>query len=317
MQSLTLRERYGAVSLTPAGVFAGIHLVRLACPTLGRWAGKWYLAGETSITPRLISAPSTASSSSRAHNDSLQISARLYRPRLTGEGIFIFRPDCKLNSYAKTGQFRWSFFGDIQPPTNALSAPDIGRDGNIYIIRNLGELYSLTPTPSVRFVVPCLLPQGPVPGPIVSPTGDLVLAGGQATYGQPGLIQAFSTADGALLFEINIPKEPDGTCAVPYARARFTRTGDRAYIPAAQLCVAHGNIIPGFMQSISPPNSEKSIFDREIISQTTQMKNTIPSLIGLFSLDFLASGAFAQFAPVIPSRFMTGDSAISLAPEIS
>jgi len=60
--------------------------------------------------------------------------------------------------------------------------------------------------------------------------------GGQETYGRPGLIQGYSSFDGVLLFEINIPKEPDGTCAVPYARARFNRAGNRAYIPAAQLC---------------------------------------------------------------------------------
>ena len=70
----------------------------------------------------------------------------------------------------------------------------------------------------------------------MSPKGDVVLSGGQDTYGQPGLIQGVSAFDGALLFEITIPKEPDGTCAVPYARARFTRAGHRAYIPAAQLC---------------------------------------------------------------------------------
>ena len=75
-----------------------------------------------------------------------------------------------------------------------------------------------------------------MPGPIVSPTNALVLMGGQANFGQPGLIEGFSTTDGAVLFQINIPKEPDGTCAVPYARARFTRAGNRAYVPAAQLC---------------------------------------------------------------------------------
>ena len=144
----------------------------------------------------------------------------------------------RLNAYSRTGQFRWSFFGDEPTVTNDLSAPDVGRDGNIYINRNLSELYSLTPTPSVRWIVDSLLPQGPVSGPIVSPTNELVLMGGQQTYGTPGLIEAFSTVDGALLFSIQIPKEPDGTCAVPYARARFTRSGDRAYIPAAQLCEA-------------------------------------------------------------------------------
>lgn len=163
---------------------------------------------------------------------------RAYQAASTRNGTLYVPTNLRLNSYARTGQFRWSFFGDEPTTTNVLSAPDVGRDGNIYIIRNLGELYSLTPAPSVRFVAPCLLPQGPVPGPIVSPSGELVLAGGQQTYGQPGLIQGFSTANGTLLFEIDIPKEPDGTCAVPYARARFTRSGDRAYIPAVQLCLA-------------------------------------------------------------------------------
>jgi outer membrane protein assembly factor BamB len=143
----------------------------------------------------------------------------------------------RLNVYSRTGVLRWSFFGDEHNTTNDLSAPDVGRDGNIYIDRNLSELYSLTPTPSVRWIVDSLLPQGPVPGPIVGPMNDVVLIGGQQTYGRPGLIQAFSTVDGALLFQISIPKEPDGTCAVPYARPRFNRSGDRAYIPAVQLCV--------------------------------------------------------------------------------
>ena len=90
----------------------------------------------------------------------------------------------------------------------------------------------------MRWITESLLSQGPVPGPIVSPKGDVVIIGGQQTYGQPGLIQGFSTADGALLFQISIPLEPDGTCAVPYARAKFTPAGNRAYIPAAQLCEA-------------------------------------------------------------------------------
>ncbi|MDQ3199572.1 MAG: PQQ-binding-like beta-propeller repeat protein [Verrucomicrobiota bacterium] len=145
----------------------------------------------------------------------------------------------RLNAFTPSGSLRWIFFGDEQTTTNDLTAPDVSsRDGNIYINRNLGELYSLTPTPTVRWKVSSLLAQGPVPGPIVSPINTLVLMGGQETYGMPGLIKAFSTADGSVLFSISIPKEPDGTCAVPYARARFTRTGDRAYIPAVQLCVA-------------------------------------------------------------------------------
>jgi outer membrane protein assembly factor BamB len=141
-----------------------------------------------------------------------------------------------LNAYGPTGALRWVFFNQEPGTTNDLTAPDVGRDGSIYIDRNLGELYSLDPTPAVRWISDSLLAQGPVPGPIVSPTNNVVVIGGQETYGRPGLIQGFSPVDGTLLFQIQIPKEPDGTCAVPYARARFTPNGDRAYIPAAQLC---------------------------------------------------------------------------------
>jgi outer membrane protein assembly factor BamB len=143
-----------------------------------------------------------------------------------------------LNAYSPTGELLWSFFSGEHGITNDLSAPAVGRDGNIYIDRNISELYSLTSAPSVRWIVGSLLPAGPVPGPVVDRSNDVVVIGGQQTYGEPGLIQAFSAVDGAPLFEISIPKEPDGTCAVPFARARFTRSGDRAYIPAVQLCEA-------------------------------------------------------------------------------
>jgi len=144
----------------------------------------------------------------------------------------------RLNAISPKGQLRWQFFGDEHNTTIDLSAPDVGPDGHIYIDRNISELYALDPTPSVRWVSPSLLPAGPVPGPVVSPSNDVVLIGGQPTYGEPGLIQAFSPTDGAPLWQISIPKERDGTCAVPYARPRFTPSGTRAYIPMVQLCQA-------------------------------------------------------------------------------
>ena len=55
-------------------------------------------------------------------------------------GTFYVPTGLRLNAYTKNGQFRWSFFGDENPPTNDLTAPDVGRDGNIYINRNLSEL---------------------------------------------------------------------------------------------------------------------------------------------------------------------------------
>lgn len=142
----------------------------------------------------------------------------------------------RLYAYSPAGQLLWSFFGEEPGVTNDLSAPGLGPDGSIYIDRNLSELYSLTQAPSVRWISPSLLPQGPVAGPVVSPDNRVVLMGGQRTYGRPGLIQGFAPGDGQPLFQIKIPREPDGTCAVPYARATFTPDGTRAYIPAAQLC---------------------------------------------------------------------------------
>jgi outer membrane protein assembly factor BamB len=144
----------------------------------------------------------------------------------------------RLYDFSPRGKLRWQFFGDEQTTTNDLSAPDIGPDGNIYIDRNLSELYSLKPSPSVRWVSGSLLPQGPISGPAVSPSNDVVVIGGQQTYGEPGLIQAFSALNGTPLWEINIPKERDGTCAVPFAKPKFTPDSRRVYIPAAQLCEA-------------------------------------------------------------------------------
>ena len=143
----------------------------------------------------------------------------------------------RLNAFDADGDLLWSFFGDEPGVTNVLSAPDVAGN-SIYINRNLSELYALTPTPDVRWTSDSLLEQGPVPGPIVSPTGRIVVIAGQETYGEPGLIQGFFTRGGRLAFEIEIPEESDGTCAVPYARPIFTRDGTRAYIPAVQLCVA-------------------------------------------------------------------------------
>ncbi|HJU12024.1 MAG TPA: PQQ-binding-like beta-propeller repeat protein [Candidatus Binataceae bacterium] len=226
----------GAVSHTPAGVVCWNNLGNLRVAELGQLGrelvfggGKVYFTSTyygdvygfdlDDGTQTFYTNIGTADQAATARNGNLYVPTSL-----------------RLNAYSKNGMFRWSFFGDINPPTNDLTAPDVDRNGNIYINRNLSELYSLTPAPAVRWFVPSLVAGGPVPGPIVSPNNDLVLMGGQETFGQPGLIRGFATLDGALLFEINIPKEPDGTCAVPYARARFTRAGDRAYIPAAQLC---------------------------------------------------------------------------------
>jgi outer membrane protein assembly factor BamB len=143
----------------------------------------------------------------------------------------------RLHAYDADGDLEWAFFGDETTVTNVLSAPDLA-GASIYINRNLGELYAVGPTPDTRWSSDSLLEQGPLGGPIASPTNRIVLIGGQSTYGRPGLVRGFFARSGAPAFTIRIPEEADGTCAVPYARAIFTPDGTRAYIPAAQLCEA-------------------------------------------------------------------------------
>jgi outer membrane protein assembly factor BamB len=231
----------GVVSLTPAGILRWNNLGNPRVAEYGQLGRELVFGGGnvyfTSTYYGDIYGFELASGTQRFVNNS----GRADQAAASRNGALFVPIDLQLNTYDRNGQFRWSFFDNVNPPTNDLTAPDLGPDGNLYINRNLSELYSLTPTasqPIVRWVAPSFIAGGPIPGPIVSPTNELVLMGGQQNFGRPGVIAAFSTADGSVLFRISIPKEPDGTCAVPYARARFTRAGNRAYIPAAQLCVA-------------------------------------------------------------------------------
>jgi outer membrane protein assembly factor BamB len=146
----------------------------------------------------------------------------------------------RLQAYTAEGDFKWEFFGNEPGITNVLSAPDVALDGDgpIYINRNISTLYSLTQKATVRWTKPSLVEQGPVGGPIVNPTNTVVMIGGQETFGKPGLLIAYDPDTGAKLFKLSIPKEPDGSCAVPFARPTFTDDGLRAYVPMTQLCTS-------------------------------------------------------------------------------
>ena len=233
-----LGSSFGAVSLTPAGSLRWNTLGNPRVTEHGQVGRELVFgAGQVYYTSTNVGSLWAFALS----NGAQRFQANLSRPgqAATGPGGRVYvatgiQP--RLRAYSSAGQLLWSFFGDEPGVTNVLSAPDVGRDGRVYIDRNLSQLYSLEPTPSVRWVSPSLLPQGPVGGPIVDRANAVVMLGGQRTFGDPGLIQAFNAANGSLLFEIEIPLETDGTCAVPYARARITPDGTRAYIPAVQLC---------------------------------------------------------------------------------
>lgn len=228
----------GAVSLTPDG---NVRWINPGTPTLAELGqlgrelpfggGNFYF---TSTYYGDVYAFDLATGAQRAFADA----GSALQSDASRRGILYVPTGLQLNAYNRNLQFLWSFFDDVGI-TNDLTAPDLGPDGKLYINRNLSELWSLTPTPSgpiVNWVADSFVAGGFVPGPDVSPTNELVLLGGRQDFGRPGIIEGFSTANGAVLFHIDIPNEPDGTCAVPNARAKFTRSGDRAYIPAIQLC---------------------------------------------------------------------------------
>ncbi len=231
----------GAVSLTPAGA---LRWSNRGAPTVAEYGqvGKEIVfgSGQMYVVSTYFGdlwAFELSGGNQRFHADL----SRPGQPAMGPDGT-VYVPtgiEPRLNAYSPSGQFLWAFFGDEPGVTNVLSAPDVGPEGTIYIERNLFQLYALSPAPSPKWIHQKeMLATGPVPGPIVSPTNELVLLGGQETYGKPGRIEGYDTASGQEQFQIDLPFDPDGTCPVPYARPRFTPSGDRAYIPAVPLCVS-------------------------------------------------------------------------------
>ena len=131
-----------------------------------------------------------------------------------------------------TGQPKWSFYVS---PNNVATAPDIDANGNAYVGWNLAYQYSLRPdgTQRWKFTAPGF---GILEDPIVNPAGTLVIAGGQANYGEPGYFQAVSAASGKFLWNQLLGADPaSGQPVVPYSRARFSSDGTRAYASAIVL----------------------------------------------------------------------------------
>lgn len=137
----------------------------------------------------------------------------------------------RLTAYSPSGTLLW-VFGDNT--TNEVTAPDVAPDGSIYVVRNLGELYKLSPQGQTLWSLPTTEVLG---GPVVDPANDLVLVGGQVTYGEQGLIRAVDTK-GNLLWEELLPYDEGGLCPAPMARPIFSGDSSRAYLGVVPLCVA-------------------------------------------------------------------------------
>lgn len=138
----------------------------------------------------------------------------------------------QLARYDTSGNLQWTVFG---PPTNALTAPDVGPDGAIYIVRNLNQVNAIEPNGMSRWLVTASggfaaggNSQNPLTGPTVSPDGEqIVIPGGQGG-GQPGVVRAWSPS-GQELWEWVLPIE-DGAPLVPHNRARFAADSGTVYV---------------------------------------------------------------------------------------
>jgi outer membrane protein assembly factor BamB len=130
-----------------------------------------------------------------------------------------------LGAYNPDGSVKWSF---LQPINNAATAPDAGPDGVAYFAHNLSTLFAVNPngTERWRVVTGEILEE-----PIVAPGNALLALGGRPTFGVSGFFQAHSTANGAVLWRVNLADENGGQL-VPDSRPRFSANGQSLYITA-------------------------------------------------------------------------------------
>jgi outer membrane protein assembly factor BamB len=144
----------------------------------------------------------------------------------TGAGgvLYGFNP---MNGHAK-----WSFVPSLN---NVTTAPDVDKQGNVYVGWNLAYMYSLTPGGQQRwkFTEPVT---GILNAPIVNPAGTVVLAGGQPNYGMVGYFEAVNASTGTFLWKQSAGKDPgSGKPVVPNSRARFSADGSMAFASAIAL----------------------------------------------------------------------------------
>jgi outer membrane protein assembly factor BamB len=130
------------------------------------------------------------------------------------------------------GQAKWNFYVS---PNNVSTAPDVDKQGNVYVGWNLAYMYSLTPGGQQRwkFTEPNF---GILNAPIVNPAATMVLAGGQPNYGMVGYFEAVKASNGTQLWKQTVGKDPVSRKAiVPNSRARFSADGSMAFASAIAL----------------------------------------------------------------------------------
>ena len=107
--------------------------------------------------------------------------------------------------------------------------PGIDSEGVIYTgpYSSL-KLWAINPDGSTRWTVPAS--SGLLDTLNVPPDGSIILAGGSDTFGQPGWVRAYDTADGALLWQVDLVAEGGINQYVCSQQPTFTPDSQTAYV---------------------------------------------------------------------------------------
>jgi hypothetical protein len=160
----------------------------------------------------------------------------------TGPDGTVYATYTALGAYTPAGSVKWSFTGAIN---NAATAPDVGPDGVVYFVHNLGTLYAVNPNGSQRWSV---VTSEVMEDPIVSPSNAILAMGGIPTYGMSGFFKAVSTTTHNELWRVTLAPENGGNL-VPDSRPRFTADGQTLYITAQILGGDQSNLY-GYVYAI-------------------------------------------------------------------
>ncbi len=142
----------------------------------------------------------------------------------------------RLAAFDADGNQQWTFF-DLDTLAISLTAPDVGADGVIYIVRNTFNVHAIDPNGTSRWAVAASGSFGTggadsenaLSGPIVSPDNTQIVIGGNQGGGEPGAIRSWSTANGAELWDVQLPVE-NGIPITPHNRAMFAPDGQTVYV---------------------------------------------------------------------------------------
>ena len=157
-------------------------------------------------------------------------------PKLDPSGRVIAR-------WAQTGMMAITPDGDIDwisihPGGGMPTMPGIDASGVIYAGTYLGtKLWAINPDGSTRWVLPS---SGGLTDTVnVAPDGSIILVGGSDTFGQPGWAQAYDTADGSLLWQVDLLAEDGLNQYVCSQQPTFTPDSQTAYVTT---CFLGGNV---------------------------------------------------------------------------